>query len=188
MNDADPTPTRSLNESTNPDRGGSVGPDPRLGRTRPINRATLALGTGGHLSFFTPATATPATLIGVPLAYGLRQFQDVRIEIVALVALWIIGIPICRRCAELLGDEDPRAVVYDEYVTLPWVYLGAPRFDFPIILVGFALHRFFDIVKPFGIRRLQSIGGGTGIMIDDLVAALISLALMQLAYRLNTFG
>jgi len=48
------------------------------------------------------------------------------------------------------------------------------------VLLTFFLFRFFDIVKPYPIKKLEDIGGGTGIMLDDLVAALYSLGIFYL--------
>ena len=69
----------------------------------------------------------------------------------------------------------------DEFVAQPLVFMGIQwgspvhLFDTRTLLVlacGFALFRFFDILKPLGIGRLQSIPGGTGVVADDLAAAL----------------
>jgi phosphatidylglycerophosphatase A len=46
------------------------------------------------------------------------------------------------------------------------------------LISGFALFRFFDVLKPFGIRKLQLLPGGLGVMIDDLAAALCSACLL----------
>ena len=50
-----------------------------------------------------------------------------------------------------------------------------------IFLVGFGLFRLFDIVKPFGIRRLQDLPAGWGVVVDDLAAALAACATMHAA-------
>ena len=49
----------------------------------------------------------------------------------------------------------------------------------PELLAGFGLFRFFDIAKPLGIRRLQALPGGWGVVIDDLAAALAGLGFGQ---------
>ena len=43
------------------------------------------------------------------------------------------------------------------------------------IVAGFALFRFFDILKPWPIRELDhGLGGGVGIMVDDVLAGLFA--------------
>jgi phosphatidylglycerophosphatase A len=55
-----------------------------------------------------------------------------------------------------------------------WIYM----------LAGFALFRLFDILKPFGIGRLQRHPGGIGVVLDDLAAALAT----NLVLRLGLLG
>ncbi len=50
-----------------------------------------------------------------------------------------------------------------------------------IFIVGLALFRLFDILKPFGIRRLQDLPAGWGVVVDDLAAALAACATMHVA-------
>lgn len=140
----------------------------------------LAIGTGLFLGMVPPRTATFATVLGIPLAIGLHWLVGWTYYLPIILSLWVIGIPICARSAQLLGLPDPREVTYDEYVTLPIVYFLVPSFSWQILVVGFVLHRFFDILKPLGIHQLQRLGGGVGIMIDDLVASFYGLAVMQL--------
>lgn len=150
-----------------------------------VDWIVLALGTGLFLGCVPLRTATIATALGIPLAYGLHS-AAMAVGVGwggyfgVLVVLWIIGIPICARSAKLLGLEDPTEITYDEIVTLPLVYMWIPTFeDWRYIVAGFALHRTFDIAKPLGIRKLERIGGGLGIMLDDIVAAAVALVVMQ---------
>lgn len=151
-------------------------------RRSPLDWITLALGTGLFVGMIPPRTATIATLWGIPLAIGLKHLVGWHGYLPVLGALWLIGIPICAHSAKLLGKGDPREVVFDEIVTLPVVYFLAPGFDWRVLVAGFALHRFFDILKPLGIARLERLGGGVGIMADDLLAAVYGLACMHLLY------
>ncbi|HPI97077.1 MAG TPA: phosphatidylglycerophosphatase A, partial [Gammaproteobacteria bacterium] len=50
------------------------------------------------------------------------------------------------------------------------------------VLVGFVLFRFFDIVKPYPIKLLDSkVSGGFGVMIDDVVAGVYAMILLFIA-------
>ena len=51
-----------------------------------------------------------------------------------------------------------------------WVYL----------LAGFFIFRVFDVVKPFGIHRLQKYPGGLGVVLDDLAAAVATNLVLRL--------
>jgi phosphatidylglycerophosphatase A len=79
--------------------------------------------------------------------------------------------------------KDPSPVVLDEaagQLLIP-AFLplsGQLNSDLLLLILAFALFRLFDILKPFGIRSLQQINGGFGILIDDLVAGVYSLLLI----------
>jgi len=68
-----------------------------------------------------------------------------------------------------MGQDDPKEVVIDEVAGFLLTIYLLPL-SWLSIALGFIMFRFFDILKPFPIRRLERIGGGTGIVIDDLVA------------------
>jgi phosphatidylglycerophosphatase A len=75
-------------------------------------------------------------------------------------------------------------VVLDEFIVIPLCFLGWQSLDghlpyWAILLAGFALFRFFDIVKPLGIGRLQRLPGGWGVVADDVGAALAACATLH---------
>jgi phosphatidylglycerophosphatase A len=61
---------------------------------------------------------------------------------------------------------------------------SATSYGWIILLVGFGLFRFFDILKPLGIRRIENLPGGWGIVLDDVLAAIYA----NLALRLISSG
>ena len=91
------------------------------------------------------------------------------------------------RTAAALGSHDHGAIVIDEIVgmllTVSFCSSG------PIgVLVGFCAFRFFDIVKPWPIRLADArLGGGLGIMFDDLLAAGYALAVLEI-FEYFSFG
>lgn len=99
----------------------------------------------------------------------------------AATAVTLIGIPAASIVERESGREDPGFVVIDE-VAGQWVVLAAAPLDPGHALVGFALFRIFDIVKPPPARQLERLHGGTGIMLDDLAAGIYG-ALMMLLLR-----
>ncbi len=118
----------------------------------------------GWLVHHNTQTLTWVTLAGVALATG-------------------IGIPAATRIARESGRPDPGFVVIDE-VAGQWLALILMPPLWPNALLAFILFRFFDILKPWPIRRLEALPEGTGIMLDDLGAGIIALALGQLALHL----
>ncbi len=104
-------------------------------------------------------------------------------HIAACVFLTVLAVPVCA-IGELLlmRGNDPGCIVADEFFTLPICFLGLP-FTVKTIMTGFIFHRIFDITKPPPIRQLQKIKGGTGIVIDDFLAALLALAANHFLWR-----
>jgi phosphatidylglycerophosphatase A len=50
----------------------------------------------------------------------------------------------------------------------------------PYVAIGLVLFRFFDIAKPLYIRRMEHIGGGWGVMMDDVLAGLYANLLLEI--------
>jgi phosphatidylglycerophosphatase A len=94
--------------------------------------------------------------------------------VAALVAT-AIGIPAATIVAREAGREDPGFVVIDE-VAGQWIALIAMRPDWKHAAVGLVLFRVFDIWKPWPVSRLEELPQGTGIMLDDVAAGVLALA------------
>ena len=95
-----------------------------------------------------------------------------------------LAVAMCGEAEFRLGRRDPGEVVLDEFMAMPFCFMGwqaltvvAP--PWAIFLTGFALFRFFDIVKPLGIRRLQDLPDGWGVVADDLAAAVAVCAVLH---------
>lgn len=102
---------------------------------------------------------------------------------VGVVLITAVGIPAATRVAREAGREDPGFVVVDE-VAGQWVALLFVPPIWTDALLAFILFRFFDILKPWPIRRFEALPEGTGIMADDLVAGGFALAATQLILHL----
>jgi phosphatidylglycerophosphatase A len=123
----------------------------------------------------------------VRLAYHKGWEHELAFD--ALVVL--MGIVLCGVAAAIIGKKDPQEVNMDEFVAMPLVYLfnpmgyamhGGTKTGLLFILLGFLLFRLFDITKPLGIKALEKLPGGFGIVLDDVMAAIYAnLALQGLA-------
>ncbi len=122
--------------------------------------------------------AAAAALIVWPLINLTPSAAVVELTVLILVFSWIgaIGSDVM---AEEWG-EDPSQTVIDEMVGMWIAVLGLPL-DWKYWLAAFLLFRFFDIFKPVGIRRMEKIGGGWGVMLDDVLAGVYSNLLLQIA-------
>jgi len=137
----------------------------------------LAFGFGTGLSPYAPGTV--GSLVGVLFAWLTRDL-GLAIQAGVAVALIAAGIWICGESARRIGVHDHGGIVWDEIAGMYVTLLVAPV-TIPAWILGFVLFRVFDIVKPWPIRDLDHrLGGGLGIMLDDLAAALYALILLGL--------
>ncbi len=137
----------------------------------------LAFGFGTGLAPIAPGTV--GSLLGVLLAWLTRD-MGLTTELGVAAALFVAGIWICGESARRLGIHDHGGIVWDEICGMYTVLLVAPA-TISAWILGFLLFRAFDIVKPWPIRDLDHrLGGGLGIMLDDLVAALYAAGLLAL--------
>ena len=108
----------------------------------------------------------------------------IALELVAIVAISLVGTWAASRTEELSGKKDPGRVVIDEVagqfvalIPVPFVLETA----WWTAILAFILFRFFDIVKPYPARKLESLEAGLGIMADDVVAGVYAAIVVALA-------
>lgn len=131
----------------------------------------LAFGFGSGLAKKMPGTF--GTLAAVPL-YLLLQPLGLLIYTLATVLAVVAGVTICDQAAKKLRVHDYGGIVWDEVAGLLLTLWGAP-FSWQNLLLGFALFRLLDIVKPWPISWLdRRVGGGLGIMLDDVAAGILA--------------
>jgi len=102
------------------------------------------------------------------------------VYLVIVLAFAIAGITICQKAADAVGVHDHPAIVWDEIVGYLITMAFIP-FSWLNVLIGFALFRVFDILKPWPISYFDKhVHGGLGIMFDDILAGAFALACMLL--------
>ncbi len=145
-------------------------------------RAALFLARGCEVGKVPYAPGTFGTLLAVPL-YLLLAPLPVPVYLLAVLALFLAGIPLCGIASRALGGDHP-SIVWDELVGYLATMTAAPA-GWPWVLAGFALFRAFDIAKPWPIRAVdERVQGGLGIMLDDLLAAAYAWAALALGAHL----
>jgi phosphatidylglycerophosphatase A len=141
----------------------------------------LAFGFGSGLARYAPGTF--GTLAAIPL-YLLMKGLPLAVYLLVTAALFAVGVWLCGRTARALGVHDAPSIVWDEVVGYLLVMTAAPDSVWAVVL-GFVLFRVFDIAKPWPIRWVdRRVTGGFGIMLDDALAALPALLLLQITARL----
>ncbi len=139
----------------------------------------LALGFGSGLAPKAPGTF--GTLAAVPLFLLMSSLSPLFYALLVLVVC-ISGIYICGKAAKDVGVHDHGAIVWDEFAGF-FITMFMIPVSWQSVLVGFALFRLFDIAKPWPISVAdKKLTGGFGIMFDDVLAGLLSLAIMHIIF------
>ena len=155
-----------------------------MSRPRPFD-VFLTTGFYSGYSPFAPGTmgALVATLLWL-VGYWLMSFWTLQIATAVCIVLFtLISIQPINRVEKFWG-EDPKRVVIDEVVGVWICLLGVPettdatRFWIYVVM-AFALFRLFDIFKPLGIRKMESLPGGWGVMMDDILSGIYGLIVMM---------
>ena len=151
--------------------------------TAPKSRLSWLTATFFGIGHLQPGSGTWASAVTVLLWWALSHYLTaswlVPVAIVISVLVTLVGIPPSTVVARESGIKDPGFVVIDEVAGQMIALIGAPL-HWKYLVAGFILFRSFDIVKPFPLRRLEALPGGTGIMMDDVGAGLYALALIQI--------
>ena len=174
-------------ESSRRDARVSSGDLRRAFREAPV-AMTLATGFGAGLSPFAPGTA--GSVVGLLLAAGVAallapahgtSFAPAVGLLTSGLLVAAAGVPIATRACRAVNAKDPGCVVVDEVAGQLLALSPAPLFVYParnaaaaVWIVAFVGFRFFDVVKPGPIRRLQELPEGWGVVVDDVLAGLLA--------------
>ena len=136
----------------------------------------LAFGLGSGLSPKAPGTV--GSLVGLLLFIPLLHLPVVA-QIAIIAGGFAFGCWICDRVANDMSIKDPGGIVWDEFVGMWIVMLWLPA-GWVWLVVAFLLFRVFDILKPWPVSLAdRALKGGLGIMVDDVLAGLYALGVLQ---------
>jgi len=144
-----------------------------------MDRLFMGIATGFGAGYLPKAPGTWGSLLALPLHYFLRQLVPNHYAL-ALGAIFFIAVITAGQAEKILDRKDPGVVVIDEVIGMLITLIAAP--NNPLIwLLGFLIFRFFDIFKPYPIRLIdQRVNGGMGIVLDDVLAGVYSLIVLQI--------
>jgi len=187
-----------------------VAPDDVVAKPRAVRSAkdflALAIATCG-VGYLPIAPGTWGSLLAVGLYFLVRvslsryptdtplpagPYGFLAGHLVLIAGVTLLGTWAASRTERVLKVKDPQKVVVDEVagqlialLPLPLTMIG----PWPVLMVAaFLLFRFFDIVKPYPARRLESLHGGLGIMADDLVAGAYAAIVVAVMVALRWFA
>jgi phosphatidylglycerophosphatase A len=98
------------------------------------------------------------------------------------VVVTLLGVYVSNKVEPDWGEDSSRVVIDEVAGMLISILFIPPNLYF--LLAGLVLFRFFDILKPLGIRKMEDMGGGAGVMMDDVLAGVYSNILLWVGYVL----
>ncbi len=134
----------------------------------------------GHLPIAPGTWGSLAAVIGWWL---WLQYLDPLVFIVLIIVIFTIGVFATNTIIDHTGEKDPSRVIIDE-VAGQWLGLLILPDGMLYIAGAFVLFRFLDIFKPWPIRQMEQFPKGWGVMLDDTLAGLLTLGLIQVVSRL----
>jgi phosphatidylglycerophosphatase A len=143
----------------------------------------LFLATGFGVGYSPIAPGTLGTLVAILVYYFLSEIPPPLYEI-TLIGFFFLSVWVSENAERLFGKKDDQRIVIDEMIGFLITMLWVPK-TLLFVIIGFFLFRFFDILKPFPIRRLEKgFKGGFGVVLDDVVAGVYANILLRLIYPL----
>lgn len=146
----------------------------------------IANGVGAGLAPIAPGTFGAAEGVAIFLITTAKLGHMPVAHLVSLIALnvlvFALGVWAANRTCEICGIKDPGLIVIDEVsgqliAITPLALAPSPAG----IITAFLLFRFFDIFKPYPIRKLERLSGGLGVMADDALAGIYAAVLIWVA-------
>lgn len=160
---------------------------PELGLDRSHARGSLRLAgfvaTAGGAGLIPRAPGTAGALVGVFLYLAITLLGAQAVSPLILAVTTIAGIWAASRVEPVYGHDSPKIVIDEvagQMLTLAFAVRSDAREVLAGAFLGFLLFRFFDILKPFPIRRLERLPGGFGVVADDLGAGFYALVVLIL--------
>jgi phosphatidylglycerophosphatase A len=152
-------------------------------KKRVLSHIITSLFGIGYVPFF---PGTIASLVTAAAAYLLLTnveiiwIWDVEIFFVLLLLGLVSGADLVRH----QDIKDPKWFVMDEAAGMWLSILLLPKDNIWVVLIAFAMFRVFDIWKPWLIRKAEKVPGATGIMLDDVLAAIPSWVITFLVWKI----
>ena len=139
----------------------------------------MIIATGFYSGYLPKAPGTWGSLVGLLLFFLLHSLS-LPVYLAVTAGLFVVGSFAAGEAEKILDNRDPGVVVIDEIVGIMITMIAVPATPLTMAL-GFVLFRIFDIVKPFPVNFFdQKFHGGLGIMLDDVMAGIYSLIILQL--------
>ena len=135
--------------------------------------------SGFYIGYIKYAPGTIASFLALLIYYFIPNIF--LYQLLILILLMIISFYLCFLFSKSSSIKDPSYIVIDEISGMFISIFMLPKSIF-LYSIAFLLFRFFDIYKPLIINKSQKLNFGIGIMLDDILAGIISLIICWSIY------
>ena len=136
------------------------------------------IGTVAYIGRLPFAPGTWGSVAALLLWYYISPLIESPLFLLITLALFFVGVAVSDILIETWKQDDPSAIVIDEWVG-QWIALWLAPHSITWGLVAFFFFRLFDIFKPGPVQLMDNLKSGVGIMLDDVVAGILALCMTQ---------
>ena len=134
-----------------------------------------------YVGYFPKAPGSLASLCGLLIYFWGRS--NILLCLLFFVMITAIGFLVSGRMEGIVREKDPSCVVIDEVSGVMIAFFMLPM-NWAVVITTFLLFRAFDMFKIYPVNKFESMPGGIGIMMDDIIAGIYTNLTMQMAIRL----
>ncbi|OSS41907.1 Phosphatidylglycerophosphatase A [Desulfurella amilsii] len=146
-----------------------------------IQKVSDIIATVFGIGYTAYAPGTIGSLFGI-LIYMFLKEASLSIYLLTVSCLFVVGTIASEIVESAYNIKDPSFVIIDEVVGM-LVTLAFVSYSFWAVWVGFLFFRIIDISKIPPLNFLERIGGGLGIMLDDLAGGLMAGILLYIIFK-----
>jgi len=145
-----------------------------------MQRAIKLITSVFYLGHIPVMPGTLGSLGALAIYYFINN--NTALYIIITIVIFLAGMFLCGASEKIYGRKDPEEVVIDEACGMMLSLMFVP-YSIRIMIAGFILFRIFDILKPPPLRKIESLAGASGIMLDDVAAAIYTNIILQILTR-----
>ena len=149
----------------------------------PSDHLAVLIATAGGAGFVPKAPGTAGSVVGV-LVFILMNLAGAGAYLPHAILLFLFAGTLAAHRVETFWGHDSQRIVIDEVIgqLITFALVGTARLSAGFIIAGLFLFRFFDIFKPFPIRRCEKLPGYWGILGDDLLAGVYTWVILYFIF------
>jgi phosphatidylglycerophosphatase A len=149
-------------------------------------KAFVKLIASGFFAGYSPiAPGTIGSLLGIVIYILLYRYPSA-FALTTLI-LFFVGFLVSGNAEKLFGKKDSERIVIDEIASMCLVFMFIKP-DWLMLISGFILFRFFDIIKPPPAKIFERFSGAKAVMLDDIIAAVYTIIVLFAISRFQAEG